>query len=1201
MTDKKRPNTFPVVGVGSSAGGLEALGTLLENVPESTSAAYVIIQHLAPDQPSILDKLLQTRTPLLIKQIEDGDEVSAGAIFIAPPGAVVELRGNTLHIEPRERHEVIHRLIDQFLKTLAKREGRRAFCAILSGTGSDGADGLRAIKAKGGFAFVQKSEGARFPGMPNSAVATGLVDFILPAEDIPARIEEIARYHSGLDSEVLRKSLQNDIRKAIPDISRRLAEVSGNDFSKYKPGTLVRRIERRMSLLRTQSVEQFIDTLDKDVKQAELLAQEFLIGVTRFFRDPEVFAALRAKVIAPLVKASRSNIRIWVPGCSTGEEVYTLAMIFYEEMARQNKHHTLQIFGTDIDSPALIHARYGLYAPAALENFKKDRLERFFAIENGQYRVRQHLRESCVFAPHNLIQDPPFSRIDLVSCRNLLIYLSAVLQKKVMPRFHFALREHGYLLIGPSEGLADSADLFDVVDKQQKIYRKDSDAAPRYSALRDTLPRPRALGDQRVPELAQEKASSLIAERSQGQFAEREFLRKRANPFAMLSGNGHIRYLSEGMTSFVSPVAGVPSPSIDAYLARELRVPVRSALDEAAKERRSQSGKNILVGEGGDTAFFDIHVDPIGQDGSDNYLLTMHRVRTLRDGALDEVVRDRDLSDRDVLESENFSLRRQLSGALQEYETNGQELKSTNEELLSMNEELQSSNEELETSREELQSINEELETVNAELMENNRQLQRANSDLKNLFESTEIAVLFLDPALCVRNFTPAAKAIFGIKARDIGRPISDLSSRIEYPELREDTAAVEESLQSLEREVRLDASDETYLVRMKPYRTTANLIDGYVLSFVNITSRKRYEETLERNERELARQYAELENLYDTTPVGLSLVSPDFQWLRINEKLAEINGFTVEEHKNKNFRQLLPDLAEGLEKIYGAVFETGKANLGIPITGETAAKPGIERNWILDLFPVGSVDDVFAVGACVREVTEYTRLVEEILEKNKQQRLLVGELQHRVKNTLATISAISRLALRPNDEASDYQQRLTARIKAMARTHEMLTQENWSSVSISDLIESQLGPYATGDKSRYTFTGNDFELGSEQAAAVGIALHELATNAAKHGALSRPSGSIKIKTRELKSKSGKAKLELKWVESSGPAVSKPERSGFGTLVLEDMVTADMGGKTNMKFKKSGLEFTICFPKSKATAQKGETEDKIIRMMRADE
>ena len=1312
MNEMTATDIWPVVGIGASAGGLEALGTFVSRIPAQSGITYVIVQHLAPDRRTIIDELLQAKSSLPVTQAEDGERLSPGAVLVVPAGHEARLEGDHIRLVASDRTDAGRPLrpIDGFLGSLAEARGRSAFAVILSGTGSDGSDGVRAVKAAGGFAIVQASDGARFPGMPDSALATGLVDFVLPADAIPNRIAEIVAQQTRMTDGAIQADLDNDIADHLPAITARLSEVSGNDFSDYKPATLLRRIERRMTLLRVQSSDRLLEILRDDEEQAHLLAQEFLIGVTRFMRDEDAFAALRERVVAPAVARDQNNLRVWVPGCSTGEEAYSIAILFLEEMARQDRRHALQVFGTDIDKSALIHARAGLYPAAAMEPLSPDLRARHFTVENGQFRALPALRDVCVFAPHNVVQDPPFSRLDLISCRNLMIYLSAGLQSQLLPRFHFALRPGGHLFLGPSEGVGDAGDrsgdgrLFKARDKTHRIFARNDDTPTRYSALTDPVPRPRGALPPGIPapEVISDGARAGLTTEA---LAERSFLRQHAAPFALLSKEGEVVYLSEPMSDFVRPTPGAPSAMLDGYLARELRVPVRTALAEAADKGREVRVCDVVLGEGDDGRLVDVRIAPTEQ-GKGLFLLTIDPVRTVEAASLGDALRRREDADRDLLEAENFALRRQIAASQQEYETSGQELRSSNEELLSMNEELQSANEELETSREELQSINEELETVNAELQENNRQLVRAHSDLKNLFESTDIAVLFLDRNLCVRSFTPATTALFGIRPRDTGRPIGDLSTRVDYDRLAEDAAEVDETLQPIEREVRTRAADQTFILRIKPYRTTDNVIDGYMLSFVDITARKRQEDRLRQSEEALAKQYAELENLYDTTPVGLALLDREFRYLRINEELAVINGLPVEEHIGKTGPEVVPDVTDTVTPIMNRVFETGEPALGMEVTGWTRAT-NEPHHYIVDYYPVRNEGEVFAVGACVRDVTEQVNLrrdlaaslataqeaearltrlfdaapvlislhegpdhvftyanpaasravgdrpllglplvaavpeiadhevpkrfdrvfrtgeaasvpnirdiifgpgdpkhsdvyneflqpwfdadgavagvmsftfdVTELQKALEQKTLLLGELQHRVKNTMATIGASARMLAIGDDAAMNYVDRFLGRLGAMARTHDLLVETDWSDVRLSEILRSELAPYIPATSDVWSLTGPDLELDAARATTMGMAVHELVTNAVKYGALSAPVGRIRIRTERRERTDGFTKV-LTWNEEDGPPIaSMPSRRGFGSVVLREVVAGDLDGEVEMTFRPEGLSVRIAF------------------------
>lgn len=1294
---------LPIVGIGASAGGLDALQAFVSHLSTDSGLAYIVAQHLSPDHRSVIDQLLSARTSVPVSMIADGERIEKDHIYIVPPGYELIIESDLGRLVERSRGPVLRTPIDTMLSSLAEAKGRHAYCVILSGTGSDGTQGVRNIKAAGGLAIVQKSDTARFPGMPDSAQATGLVDFVLRAEDIPARLQDIARHRSNHSEAEQRKALETSIENHLHLLVSLLAKRHGHDFSRYKPGTLVRRVERRMGLLRIKTVEMYIERLGDDEEEAARLFQDFLIGVTRFFRDQEVFNVLEREAIKPLVESDRQEFRIWVPGCSTGEEAYSIAIVFLAAMEERGDYRPLKVFGTDIDEAALLQARHGLFPTSAMETMPPQYLKRWFTDEYGMFKAVPQLREVCIFAPHNVVQDPPFSRLDLISCRNLLIYMDTSLQQRIIPRFHFALREGGHLQLGPSEGLAGEDAFFRPVNKGSRLFVRDDRTPTRYSPLEEEKPRPR----QRYLPLPERSLATHITEREV--HAEQIFLQRRAHPFALVNEAGLVSYVSESMSGFIRPSKGTPSADIDAYLLRDLRLPVRSALNDAVSTQEEVRIENILVEKNDEREIYDVVVEPASDD-NDQYLITLERIRTRDVSTIAGEIRKHKLTDRDKLAHELASARKQLRMAQGEFEISSQKLQSTNEELLSMNEELQSSNEELETSREELQSINEELETVNAELSENNNQLQRANNDVKNLLESTDLAVLFLDPQLCVRSFTPSTSRLFGIKERDLGRPIDDLSSRVDYTQLAEDTEKVSQTLQTVEREVRIDSTGETFLLQMKPYRTTDDRLDGFVLTFIDITERTRADQQLQRYATDLKRQYAELETLYDTTPVGLSLMDRELRWVRINKTLADINGFPIDEHIGRRQDELIPDIDSKIAGFMKQVLTTGEAVLGIEVQGVTPAEPDTTREWLVDYYPVRSGDDVFAVGTCVREVTEQKQLMrdleaaesrfrrlldsapmfvaihegpdhvyrytnppldsvlgdrnligmsiaeavpelvgqgvierfdkvydtgqrlyteefqaafdrgeddrdnggwfaqvldpwrdsdgnivgvasfayeitdqvrarEQIKGSEERKTVLLAELQHRVKNTLATVSAIAQFLAEGVDSVEDYQKRLSNRLGLISRTHDILTATDWRSAQLSDLLDMEMAPFAREDRSRYILKGDGFELSPKETLSLGLGVHEMITNALKYGAFSTPEGSVEITAHAEGAEWTKLPRVMTWKEHGGPEVPETiTERGFGSFLIEKVLVADLSAEAEIIFERDGLLVRIALP-----------------------
>ncbi|MFP7673994.1 PAS domain-containing protein [Marivita sp. S0852] len=971
-----------LVGIGASAGGLEALQQFVQAIPKDSDIAFVIVQHLAPDHPSIMDKLLAAHAKVDVRQIQDGDPIQADVVHVIPPGPFLEISDGRFKLHDHAREEGVRTPIDRFFTSLANESGRKAFGIVLSGTGSDGTLGVRAIKSAGGATMVQESKSARFPGMPDSAAATGLVDFVLRPSDMPDRILDILDYREQLESGTSGEDINEDILSALDDLLDLLDPEQQHGFKDYKPPTLVRRVQRRLSLLRQPSVEKYIEKLKSDPEERNTLIRDFLIGVTEFFRDPEIYDIVRKRAIRDIVASDAESLRVWVPGCSTGEEAYSLAIVFLEEMARQDRKRPLQIFGTDVDINALRHARIGAYTKSALTHVSDTQLNQYFSKDNGSYRIISAIREICVFAPHNLLRDPPFSRLDMISCRNVMIYLTGDAQKTVLPRFHYGLVPKGILLLGPSETLGRNDDLFESIDRNARVFRRNDSTKPRFTAL-DGSPMSRGISRPLPIKVPQSLSNGdAILPQTLEQRAEQTFLQQHASPFAVVDARGGIQYLSEAMTRFVRPVSGAPEMTTDSLLSRELRLPVHAVLSESRDTGTQAEVQNVVVERDGTTHLFDISAAPM-PEGSGGHLVVLHEVRQ-REGH--EITLDADqAASAAVVQRELTLANRRLETVEREFASATQEAQSANEELLSMNEELQSANEELETSREELQSINEELETINAELTENNRQLSRANSDLKNFLESTDIATLFLDADLRVRRFTPALSELYGVRERDLGREIADLAARVDYPELAEDAAHVLETLQPFEREVHVPKTRQSFQVQVKPYRTIDDRLDGTVITFIDITRRKHNEQQLKDNARVLREQYAELETLYDSTPVGLSLMDRELRWLRINSELAAINGFPVEDHIGVRQSDLIPDIDSRISDIQMQVLTTGDAIRGIEVTGETPAEPGVSREWIVDYYPIKDGDETFAVGTCVREITDARRMEREAVAASKR------------------------------------------------------------------------------------------------------------------------------------------------------------------------------------------------------------------------
>ncbi len=846
-----------LVGIGASAGGLNAYKTFLAAMPADSGMSFVLVQHLAPDHKSILTDLLAQVTDMPVVEAKDGVKVAANTVYVIPPDATLTLLDRRLRVETPAPPRVRRRPIDSFFSSLAQDQGENAVCIVLSGTGSDGALGLAAVKQHGGLTLAQAEfDHVVMSGMPQSASATGFVDEVIPVEQMPARLIEHQRHLSSVASRKDGEGTRRDASEHLVEISALLRAQIGHDFVHYKEKTLVRRVQRRMQVLQIDEVRDYINRLREDPAQIDLLFRELLIGVTQFFRDPAAFAALQEALELKFAAdpPPGPDFRIWVPGCATGEEVYSLAILIREVVGQRRNGPRIQIFGTDIDDAAVAFARQARYR--RMTGVTPERLARWFAKDGDEYFPVKEIREMCVFSTHSVTKDPPFSKLDLISCRNLLIYMNADLQDRVLKTFHYALKPYGTLLLGPSESMTRQARLFTNTDKKHRIFqREDADASPPEIAPRaSSQAKPQVQSD--PPPAPGEDRIDRAARRALEKYSPVYVVIDRHNDILRFSGGEAGRYLE--------PSTGTASLSLFGLLRKALRPVVRTAVQRAVATKEPIVNDAVAVRIDGQNRAITIIVEPLAEAG--------HCVIAFRDDGLratGKAGRGASQSATDVLEHEIKTIRMQLQSAIDELEMTNEERRSATEEYQSANEELQSSNEELETSKEEMQSINEELQTVNTEVMSKNETLTRLNSDLKNLLDSTEIATSFLDKDLRIKSFTPKMTDIFNLRESDRGRPITDITSMLGYDQIEDDAREVLHDLGVIEREVQVKHHGMSFLMRMRPYRTMDNVVDGVVITFIDINERKKAEETQDLLVRELNHR---IKNLFAVTNGVVSL-----------------------------------------------------------------------------------------------------------------------------------------------------------------------------------------------------------------------------------------------------------------------------------------------------------------------------------------
>ncbi len=831
---------FPVVGIGASAGGLEAFSQLLQALPDKTGMAFVLVQHLDPTHHSALVDLLAKVTPMPVLEASDAQVLQPNRVYIIAPNTALRLgAGNALQVEPRTASpRGTHLPIDQFFQSLADQHQSGAIGVVLSGTGSDGTLGLEQINAAGGITFAQDTETAGHAGMPRSAVQSGCVDLVLPPARIAQELVRIGQHTYVAPSRTAASGdFGDDETVHFKAVLRLLHAANGVDFAGYRDTTVKRRIARRVALSGDADLAAYAERLKTNRAELDALYQDILIGVTSFFRDPAVFEALKQQVF-PEIMANRPTdrtIRVWVPGCSSGEEAYSLAMVLLEFLDHHRQPPAICIFATDLsDTAALRKARAGLYPDSIEADVSPERLRRFFTKEDGQYRVNKALRELVVFARQDVTSDPPFSRIDLVSCRNLLIYLSPALQRRVIPTFHYALNPGGFLLLGASESIGQHTDLFTVVDTPHRLYvRKATIGRPYPHFHADDYQSTRS-GDM-VPALQQPLPADWQRE------ADRVAAREYVPPGVLISAEFEILQFRGQTGPFLAPAAGEPSHNLLKMARNGLFMPLRSAMNQCQKSGIAVRQRGVRVRADGVEREIELHIMPVTlpQASEPCYLVLFEEYSATGGMAAPAASAQADDSHSQRLRQELDSTREYLQLLIEQQEAANEELKSANEEILSSNEELQSTNEELQTAKEELQSVNEELTTVNEQLQHRNTELGRLNDDLTNLLSSSGAAMVVLTADLRIRRFTAAAAKLLGLHAADIGRPVGHLKPTVELPEIETRASEVIASVQTQKLEVRA-VDGHSYELYLHPYRTADNRIDGVVLVLFDIDALRR-------------------------------------------------------------------------------------------------------------------------------------------------------------------------------------------------------------------------------------------------------------------------------------------------------------------------------------------------------------------------
>jgi len=843
------PQQYPIVGIGASAGGLEALEQFFENMPKDNGMAFVVIQHLDPNHVGIMPELLQRITSMKVIQASDMLKVKPNCVYVIPPNKSMSLLQGALHLFDPIETRGLRLPIDIFFRSLADDLQERSIGIILTGMGSDGSLGLKAIKEKSGIVLVQDPETAKFDSMPRSAINAVIADIVAPAEELPVKLIHFLKFAPAIRAD---NDIENKNKSNLDKIIILLREQTGNDFSLYKKNTLFRRVERRKILHQIDKIQNYVRFLQENPKEVDILFKELLIGVTSFFRDTAVWNKLKDNTIPSLLNDLPDGyvMRAWIPGCSTGEEAYSLAITFREalENTKSHKNISLQIFATDLDNDAVEIARKGTFAKNISADVSPERLSRFFTVVGEDYRVNSTIRDMVVFAPQNVIKDPPFTKLDMLSCRNMLIYMEVELQKKLMGLFNYSLNPGGILILGSAETIGNHKEGFEELDPKLKLYRR---TITLFNS--ELIDYPSSFYAPKVMS-AEKKISPKTIENIQS-LANQILLQRYAPASLVVNDKGDILYITGRTGKYLEPVAGKANWNIHAMAREGLQQALPGAFRKALQTYEPIILHNIKIGTNGGTVYTDITVQRIESPDSIKgmVLVVFADVPVVNEPEVAETIKGANKSTgrQKELESELLRSYEDLQSLREEMQTSQEELKSTNEELQSTNEELQSTNEELMTSKEEMQSLNEELQTVNVELQSKISDFVRANDDMKNLLNSTEIATLFLDKELNIRRYTDQVINIFKLRNADIGRPFTDLVTHLKYPDIEVHARQVIKNLIYVETATQTH-DGRWFNVRIMPYRTIDDRIDGLVITFIDITFAKKLEIELKETREEL-------------------------------------------------------------------------------------------------------------------------------------------------------------------------------------------------------------------------------------------------------------------------------------------------------------------------------------------------------------
>ncbi len=1017
---------FLVVGLGASAGGIQALKQFFSRVPAKSGMAYVVILHLSPDHDSQLAEVLQSASAIPVTQVENHIRVEPDHVYVIPPNKSLMMNDGHLDISNMTSTEVRRAPVDIFFRTLAESHRARAVSVVLSGTGANGSMGMKRVKEMGGLCIVQDPEEAEYDDMPRHSLATGLVDYALPVGEIPAQIiayrEQLKLLHVPESPPEPAEADANALR----DIFTQLRVRTGHDFSNYKRATVLRRIARRMGVNELQNLPAYSQFMHERPAEANALLKDLLISVTNFFRDAESFEKLEQEIIPKLFKDKTADdqVRVWVAGCATGEEAYTLTMMLTDYAANLSGPPQIQVFATDIDEDAIAAARDGFYTLNDAADVPPERLNRYFVEEPDEgYRVRREIRERVLFAVHNVIKDPPFAHLDLATCRNLLIYLNQTAQRRVMDVLHFALNPGGYLMLGASESIDGAGDLFTVVDKEHRIYQG------RAIETRLIFPVPDGSLIARLGKLPDIHRAGESQPPHRSSYAElhQRLLERYAPPSVVINEDCDILHMSESAGRYMELKGGEPSTNLLMLIRPELRLELRSALYQAMQKKTDIESRGISIQVGDKTQIVDVRVRPVlsEEDKARGFLLVLFDEVTEATTAKQESARVVNADEESLarrLEEELLEVKAHLSATVEQHEIQREELKATNEELQAMNEEMRAAGEELETSKEELQSINEELTTVNQELKIKIEELGHSNDDFKNLMNSTQIGTVFLDRNLRIKLFTPRARDIFNLIPADVGRRLSDITSKLNGDHLIADAENVLDRLQPIEREVRTKEGN-TFLMQVVPYRTADDRINGVVVAFMDITGRQKAEEATRQSEEQFRRAI-------EDAPIPVIMHAEDGEVLQISRTWTELTGYTLEDVQPFD-SWLTRAYGEGADAVRNHMHELFNGNRrALNIEFPIRTSQGDLRHWSFSASSPGSLHDGrrYIVGMAV-DITESKQTQEALRESKERVSLMMESAEANVRERTFELAKANE-ALR--DEISERIRTERARVRLL-------------------------------------------------------------------------------------------------------------------------------------------------------------------------